>query len=126
MFTMFIQVCWKTEKSPPCRSGFSIRVGRGIDFLRQNWKYACLSAKIFNIFCQIFGNLLVNYGRNPIFIHYSAFFPTENRIITIFMNIIPPTVDQFSILCSVSPGKPCETLSAKFSDFLPNCHPLPP
>jgi len=29
MFTMFIQVCWKTEKSPPCSSGFPIRGGGG-------------------------------------------------------------------------------------------------
>jgi hypothetical protein len=27
MFTMFIQVCWKTEKSSPCSSGFPIRGG---------------------------------------------------------------------------------------------------
>jgi len=63
----------KPKKSPPCSSGFPIMVGRGSDFLRQNWKYACLSAKISNIFCQFFGNLLVNYGRNPIFIHFGIF-----------------------------------------------------
>jgi hypothetical protein len=111
MFTMFIQVCWKTEKSPPCSSGFPIR--RGGWFPPPKLEICLPFCKNFSFFLTNFWKSFIKLWQKTDFYTLFGTFPTESRIKTIFMNKIPPKVDEFSILHSVSPGKPFETLYAK-------------
>jgi hypothetical protein len=75
------------------------------------------SAKIENTlaFLPNFWKSFSKLWQKPDFYSLFGIFPTESRIKTIFINKIPPKVDEFTILCSVSAGKPFETLSAEFS-----------